>query len=154
VNKAVIPVIIILAVGIPTAYAITITLGGTVDVTEILNMMGNRITNVGTPTTSTDAATMGYVDSVVSSGVSVIDADTLDGINSPDFVTETEHGIIPDTDTLAGLSCSADEIPKFVGSTWVCAVDVDTNTDTISGLICSVNQVPRWSGTQWECSEL
>ena len=54
--------VILISVGVTSAYAINITLGGTVDITQILNMMGNRITNVGTPTASTDAATKAYVD--------------------------------------------------------------------------------------------
>lgn len=54
--------VILISVGVGTASAITITLGGTVDITQILNMMGNRITNVGTPVSGTDAATKAYVD--------------------------------------------------------------------------------------------
>jgi len=54
--------VILISVGVASAYAINITLGGTVDITQILNMMGNKITNVGTPTASTDAATKAYVD--------------------------------------------------------------------------------------------
>ena len=54
--------IVLIAVGVGTASALTITLGGTVDITQILNMMGNKITNVGTPTANTDAATKSYVD--------------------------------------------------------------------------------------------
>ena len=58
--------VILIAIGIPTAYAITITLGGDpVIINGILDMMNNRITNVGTPTVSSDAATKGYADSVV-----------------------------------------------------------------------------------------
>jgi len=36
-----------------------------VSVTSSLNMNGNRITNVGTPTAATDAATKGYVDTAI-----------------------------------------------------------------------------------------
>jgi len=131
VNKAVIPVIIILAVGVPTAYAITITLGGDpVIINGILNMMGNKITNVADPTLSGDAATKQYVDSVVSTGTpGPIDADTLDGIDSADFLTEAEHNVIPDADTLASLGCMNNQIAKFVGSVWTCVAD--------SGLSCT-----------------
>jgi len=56
--------VILIAIGISSAYAITITLGGDpVIINGILDMMGNKITNVGTPTLATDAATKGYVDS-------------------------------------------------------------------------------------------
>jgi len=146
--------IILISIGITSASALTITLGGTVDIIEILNMMGNRIINVGEPTASTDAATKSYVDSSSFGTPGTIDADTLDGIDSPDFVTETEHGGIPDADTLAGLSCSPNEIPKFVGSTWVCAADVDTNTDILAGLSCATNQTPRWDGGNWICGTI
>jgi len=99
INKYLIISIIILAVGLPAAYAITITLGGDpVIINGILDLMGNRITNVGTPTTSTDAATKAYVDSA--SG----------------------------TDTLALLGCTDNQIAEFVGSVWTCVVNVDTDT--------------------------
>jgi len=157
VNKAVIPVIIILAVGLPTAYGITITLGGDpVIINGILDLMGNRITNVGTPTTSTDAVTKAYVDSA------------------------------PSTDTLALLGCTDTQIAKFVGSAWTCTADSDTtfdgtdfavsnqacsggqkatgvdasgnvicavdiDTDTLTGLGCTTDQVAKFSGSIWEC---
>ena len=82
--------VILISIGITSAYAINITLGGTVDITQILNMMGNRITNIGTPTANTDAATKGYVDSS------------------------------PTTDTLALLGCTTDQIARFDGNNWVC----------------------------------
>jgi len=92
VNKAIIPVIIILAVGVPTAYGITITLGGDpVIINGILDLMGNRITNVGIPAAPTDAATKAYVDSA--SG----------------------------TDTLALLGCTTDQVARFDVSVWVCS---------------------------------
>jgi len=92
ISKYVIVSIIILAVGLPAAYAITITLGGDpVIINGILDLMGNRITNVGTPTASTDAATKAYVDSA------------------------------PGTDTLALLGCAADQVARFDGNNWVCS---------------------------------
>ncbi len=64
ISKYLILSIIILAVGVPAAYAITITLGGNpVEILGVLDMNTNEIINVGTPTLSTDAATKGYVDS-------------------------------------------------------------------------------------------
>ena len=58
-------IVLLISVGVTSAYAINITLGGSVFITEILDMMGNRITNVGMPTQSTDVATKGYVDSAI-----------------------------------------------------------------------------------------
>jgi len=95
-SKYLIVSIIILAVGVPTAYGITITLAGDpVIINGILDMMNNRITNVGTPTASTDAATKSYVDSA------------------------------PSTDTLALLGCTDTQIAQFVtiedvSSGWTC----------------------------------
>jgi len=57
-------VMIMISVGVTSAYAITITLGADpVVILGILDMSNNKITNVGTPTLATDAATKGYVDS-------------------------------------------------------------------------------------------
>ncbi len=36
---------------------------------------------------------------------------------------------LDNTDVLASLSCSSNQIPKWNGSAWACAADVDTNTD-------------------------
>jgi len=59
--------VILGAIGITTASAVgIITLAGDVLITGFLDMTGDKITNVGTPTTSTDAATKGYVDSLFS----------------------------------------------------------------------------------------
>ena len=85
--------IVLISIGVGTASALTITLGGTVDITQILNMMGNKITNVGTPTQSSDAATKGYVDQS------------------------------PTTDTLALLGCTTNQIARFDGSVWNCEDD-------------------------------
>jgi len=75
--------IVLIAVGISSVSALTITLGGTVDITQILNMMGNKITNVGTPTASTDAATKGYVDSVIDCDEEAIASLVLSNIVTP-----------------------------------------------------------------------
>jgi len=76
--------VILISVGITSAFA-TITLADPTIITGILDMMSNKITNVGSPTVSTDAATKGYVDSVVST-----DADTLDGIDSTGFAKSSQ----------------------------------------------------------------
>jgi hypothetical protein len=87
--------IVLIAIGVGTASAlITITLSGDVVITGFLDMTGDKITNVGTPSVSTDAATKGYVDQS------------------------------PTTDTLALLACSTDQIAKFDGNDWICVFDV------------------------------
>ena len=56
--------IVLISIGVGTASAlITITLSGDVIITGFLDMTGDKIANVGTPTESTDAATKAYVDS-------------------------------------------------------------------------------------------
>jgi len=76
------------------AYALTITLGADIiEILGILDMNNNRITNVGSPETTTDAATKAYVDSSNSTG----------------------------TDTLALLGCEEDQVPRWDGTLWVCS---------------------------------
>lgn len=72
--------IVLISVGVGTASAITITLGGTVDITQILNMMGNRITNVGSPIASTDAVTKAYVDQAPSTNSDFLQLGSAEGL--------------------------------------------------------------------------
>jgi hypothetical protein len=48
----------------------------------------------------------------------------------------TRIGVLESTsDTLANLTCAADEVPKFNGTAWACAPDIDTNSGgTITGV--------------------
>ena len=86
--------VILIAVSMSGAYALTITLGADIiEILGILDMNNNRITNVGSPQTTTDAATKAYVDSSPSGG----------------------------TDTLALLGCDMDQVPRWDGSVWVCS---------------------------------
>ena len=56
--------IVLITIGVGTASAlITITLAGDVVITGFLDMTGDKISNVGIPTVTTDVATKGYVDS-------------------------------------------------------------------------------------------
>ena len=57
--------IVLISVGVGTASAlITITLSGDVVITGFLDMTGDKITDVGSPTLIDDVATKGYVDSL------------------------------------------------------------------------------------------
>jgi len=110
-SRYLIPLLIVLAVGIPAAYAITITLGGDVIITGFLDMSNNKIINVGTPTLAPDAATKAYVDSVIVPGSpSSVDANTLDGIVLSTFLTKAEHDAIVDCNKEASLVFS---VPTF-----------------------------------------
>jgi len=57
-------------------------------------------------------------------------------------------------DTLAGLSCTSGEVAKWDGSAWTCAPDVDTDTDTLGTLSCSAGEVAKWNDSTgiWECA--
>ena len=87
--------IILITFGVGTASALTITLGADlIEFLGILDMNFNRISNVGTPTADTDAATKAYVDQASS------------------------------TDTLASLGCATDQIAKFDGNSWICGKQI------------------------------
>jgi len=58
-----------------------------------------------------------------------------------------------DSDILADLSCSSDEMAKWNGSTWICAPDDDTDTDTVGDLNCGSGQVAKWNGSTWACAD-
>lgn len=72
--------VILISVGTTSAYAINITLGGTVDITQTLNMMGNKITNVGSPIAGTDAATKAYVDQAPSTNSYLLQLGSAEGL--------------------------------------------------------------------------
>ena len=132
--------IIILAVGLPTAYGITITLGGDpVIINGILDLMGNRITNVGTPTASTDAATKGYVDSLIA-GLSCndLDGDGLgDGtggntscVNVTTDSNDADNFVCADTDGDTCDDCSSGSFDPF-----------NDGTDTNGNGICDLAEI-------------
>jgi len=49
------------------------------------------------------------------------------------------------TDTLAGLSCTNGEYPRRQGGAWICA------PDTLGGLSCANGQIARFQGGSWIC---
>ena len=82
----------LISIGMTGAYALTITLDGDlISYLGNLDMNNNKITNVGNPTAPSDVATKGYFDTA------------------------------PTTDTLASLSCSVDELPRWNGIQWECS---------------------------------
>jgi len=84
--------IVLISIGVGTASAlITITLSGDVIITGFLDMTGDKIANVDTPTLASDAATKAYVDSA------------------------------PGTDTLALLGCTTDQVARWTGTEWTCS---------------------------------
>lgn len=79
----------------------------------------------GHATTAGSAATAGHA-------TTAGDADTLGGQSGTFYLTWSNLENVPqglddgDDDTLAGLSCGADEIARWNGSTWSCFPDDDT----------------------------
>lgn len=68
-----------------------------------------------------------------------------------------------DADLLAALTCSANQIPKWNGTAWACAADVDTTYTAGTGLSlngttfrllpgCATDEIPKWNGTAWACA--
>jgi len=57
------------------------------------------------------------------------------------------------TQTLEDLSCAAGQLPKWDGSSWVCAQDQDEDQDLLSGLSCAEGQVAKRIAGQWTCAE-
>lgn len=83
--------VMLISVGMTSAYALSINLDGDViSYLGTLDMNNNKITNVGSPIASSDVATKGYVDSA-------------------------------STDTLSSLSCNFDELPRWNGIKWECS---------------------------------
>jgi len=127
--------IVLISIGVGTASAlITITLSGDVVITGFLDMTGDKIANVDTPTLASDAATKAYVDSA------------------------------PDIDTLALLGCTNDQIALFFGGVWTCFTlttytDEDAiiavgphTSDTLEGLACAADEIAKSDGGGgWSC---
>jgi len=112
------------------AYALNITLGADIiEILGILDMNNNRITNVGSPVTTTDAATKAYVDSLGSPGGEILDMNNnrITNVGPPVTTADAATKAYVDssnpsgTDTLALLGCDMDQVPRWDGTVWVCS---------------------------------
>jgi hypothetical protein len=79
---------------------------------------------------------------------------TNDGVSLHQDTTLNGQEILTlgmDSDTLADLSCSNGDIPKYDSSlsSWYCDLDVDM--DTLAGLSCTTDQISKWDGSAWGC---
>jgi hypothetical protein len=54
--------------------------------------------------------------------------------------------------TLADLSCAAQQLAKWDGASWVCAEDNDEDGDLLAGLNCAEGQVAKRISDQWSCA--
>ncbi len=79
--------------------------------------------------------------------------------DTDEFLTESElQGsldtlgyVVGDNDTLGDINtCNEDEIIKWNGTDWVCAVHTDI--DTLSTLLCAAGELAQWDGIAWICS--
>ena len=125
---------------------------------------GNQITLAGTTFDLVEGAGSG------------LDADLLDGLDGDHYLTWSNLTGVPaglddgDDDTLAGLTCSDGQLPKWDegGAQWTCAGDLDTTYQPGAGLtlsdttfalsstyqlpqICSSGQTVKWNGSAWAC---
>ncbi|QQS18762.1 hypothetical protein IPL68_01665 [Candidatus Saccharibacteria bacterium] len=106
---------------------------------DTLSITGNASTvDLASYLDNTDAQTVGLVGTTltISGGNSIdlapinTDAQTLGLVGTNPSITggNTIDLSSIDTDSLAGLSCSPNQIAKWNGSAWACAADVDTDT--------------------------
>jgi len=144
--------VILISVGVGTASAlITITLAGDVVISGFLDMTGDKITNVGNPTISSDAATKEYVDTAPSGIPGVVGIYTkeviFDGFSTGD--NNVGFSIACDIGDFALAGGVADdnagtpdefvvkefgngEVENFGSNQWI--VTVDFKDDSIGGL--------------------
>jgi len=94
----------------------------------------------------------------------------LDAIQSAVDGNFTHIQTLQNRSTIGGLTCAANQIPKFNGTNWICAVESGANysagqgisinnnvisstvSDTLSGLSCGTSQIARFNGNQWVCA--
>lgn len=116
--------------GLSTLNSLAVTTNASVGGT--LDMTAGKITNLLDPTLAQDAASKAYVDARVASGTGFTEADPQVGtIQSTKWCVGNNDGtaIVCDqnmpvpADTLAGLSCSTGQVPKWNGTVWACAAD-------------------------------
>jgi Leucine-rich repeat (LRR) protein len=157
--------VMLISVGMTSAYALSINLDGDViSYLGTLDMNNNKITNVGSPITSSDVATKGYVDSSDSTVTEILDMNNnkITNVGSPITPSDVATKGYADSSNPAGteiLDMNNNKITN-VGSP-IASSDVATkdyvdsaSTDTLSSLSCSFDEIPRWNGIKWECGKL
>ncbi len=121
---------------------------------------------------------LGQLGTGVASGGTVTSVATGAGLSGGP-ITASGTIALATTNLLPTTACTANQIPKWNGSAWVCAADADTNSGgtvtsvtagtgltggaiTTTGTIgltatnllpaCAATQIPKWSGSAWACA--
>lgn len=127
------------------------------DVREVagdLSMVSNKITNLGTPSASTDAATKAYVDSVAGGSSVAKQAVRLVSLANLDLTgAETIDGV----STAVGnrVLAAAQTLPEENGiyivaaGAWTRATDADAAGEFLIGTLIMVSAGDAYAGTMW-----
>ena len=122
--------------------------------TAAVSFNAQRITNVGTPTTATDAATKGYVDAAVNGtdwkqsvrAGSTANIATLSGLLTLDGITlvANDRVLVKDQTTQ-----SANGIYVAASGAWTRALDADENAEVTAGLSVMITEGTTLADSQW-----
>lgn len=122
--------------------------------TAAVSLNSQRITNLGAPTTATDAATRGYVDAAVNGTdwkqsvrcASTANIATLSGLLTIDGITVVAGDRVLVKDQSAA---SANGIYVAGSGAWTRATDADENAEVTAGLAVMVTEGTTNADTQW-----
>ena len=119
-----------------------------------VSINGQKITNLGAPTVATDAATMGYVDSVVNGTdwkqsvrvASTADVAAISGLLTLDGITVVagERVLLKNQTT-----ASANGVYVAASGAWTRSTDADVNAEVTAGLSVMVTEGTTQADTQW-----
>jgi hypothetical protein len=122
--------------------------------TAAVNANGQKISNLGTPTVATDAATMGYVDAAVNGtdwkqsarAASTANIAALSGLLTIDGITlvANDRVLVKDQTT-----ASANGIYLAASGAWTRALDADANAEVTAGMALMVTEGTVNADTQW-----